>query len=146
MSFTETLKQDTKEAGVRIASKKISGAVKGSLLTLMKKNKMKKAQLRAFSDFLETEMGTVLIDLVLGWGLTYAPMISNDPRVKKVAEEFRVKGSALAGNLLIDTVAEQALPVLMQHVSLLDDKVRVDVGAEEEADEPQELKAKAVAK
>lgn len=145
MSFTNDVKQDVKDAGVRIVSKQISAAVKGSILTLMKKNKMRKSQLNALSDFLDTELGGAVLELVLGWGLTYVPMISDDPRVKRVSEEFRIKGMAGAGNVLVEAVAEKALPLLTQSMNLLDDKKRI--ATEEEADdEPQELNAKAVVK
>ena len=147
MSFTKTLKQDVKDAGVRVASKQISQTVKGSLVALMKKQKMSRSQLKHFSDFLETEAGTVFLDLVMGWGLTYAPMISADTRVQAVAEEFRVKAMSNAGNLLVESLAEKVLPVLTQNLGLLENaKARVDLGQEEQDDEPSELKAKAQAK
>jgi hypothetical protein len=148
MSVKETLKQDVKDAGTRVASRQITSTLKGALVGVMKSNGMRRPQVKAFSEFLETDMGESVINLMLGWGLTYAPMISNDSRVQALAEEMRVDGMSIAGNVIVDSIMENVLPTLMSNIEMLDaPKARVELPEEvDEAEKPHQLKAEARAK
>jgi hypothetical protein len=77
------------------------------------------SKIKAIGEMLDTEMGHALISALLGYGLTYAPKIGEDPRVQRLAGEFRVNGMATAGNVLMEAVMSYVLPSIMSTLSSL---------------------------
>ena len=119
ITFMDMLKADTTNAAYRIASTQITNGTKAAILAVMEKQGQDSDRIRAISDLLDTEFGSALVSLVVGLGLTYAPHISQDTRVQRLAGEFRVNGMATAGNAVFETVAEHFLPVVMNAISAL---------------------------
>jgi len=91
-----------------------------------------------------------MISMLLGTGLNYMPGISNDPRAKKLAKEFRVEGMAQAGNLVADSVMQYLLPAVVSTLQSLPEegKTRVlegkssklEEGTEDVVEELEEIK------
>lgn len=117
--FMGMIKVDAENAAYRVAATQISNGTKGAILAIMEKQGHGSDRIKAISDLLDTEFGTALISLLVGAGLTYAPHISEDPRVARLAGEFRVNGMATAGNAIFETATQHFLPVIMNAISAL---------------------------
>lgn len=118
-SFLETFKSDAAEAGYRICSTQMTNGVKnGLVLALTNKggDGEKAAMLKAF---LETDIGTAMIGYMLGQGLPHIPGLQDDPRITKLAAEFRTNGMAVAGNALVGQAMEYVLPAIKDAMTAL---------------------------
>lgn len=140
MGFMGMVKADAENAAYRIAATQISNGTKGAILAIMEKQGQGSDRVKAVSDLLDTEFGTALISLLVGAGLTYAPHISEDARVQRLAGEFRVNGMATAGNAIFETATQHFLPVIMSAISSLPapaepEEVKVRAGDETEEHE-----------
>jgi hypothetical protein len=130
-SFMEMMKDDAQEAAFRVASAKIAEKVRDllSLAIMMQLGGNKYAD--SVNAMLATPMGVALVQSTAGYALTYAPKkISDDPRVQRLAKEFRVAGMATAGGVVVDKVFDQLAPLLDQVLEMLPGeetgKVRVE--------------------
>jgi hypothetical protein len=110
-------KSDATTAAYRVASTQMTSAVKKSIITVMEKKGQSSDRITALKEMLDTKAGEALVSAMIGITLTYAPMISNDPRAQKLAEEFRVNGIATAGNMVADVMTEHLMPILMNALS-----------------------------
>lgn len=106
------IKQDAVKAGYRVAAKQISTGVQNALVELIKKKGADNSQIEGLAMFMETDIGSALLSTAAGYGLTYVPMISKDPRAQKLAKEFRVAGIATAGNAVFQTLIDQLAPII----------------------------------
>lgn len=111
-SFMEMVKGDGTDAAYRVGAKQMTKAVKVAASNMLKSRGMKKSQINAIGEFMETEFGEALISMALGTGLNYVPGISADPRAQKLAKEFRVEGMATAGNLVTTAAMDYLLPAM----------------------------------
>jgi hypothetical protein len=153
--FKTRAKKDAVEAAYRTAGKQMTKGVKTGIVALMKDKGMDGGKIEAIREVLETEVGDALVATLLGYGLTYAPKLNEDPRAQKLAEEFRISGMATAGNLIVDTTLQYLVPVIGDAMSGLpspeEEKVRIeektssneeyDVGSEEEEVEEKQATA-----
>jgi hypothetical protein len=73
----------------------------------------------AFAKVLDTPVGTALLGLSMGVGLTYAPKISENEHVAAIAKEFRVDGIHKVGHEVADQVKKYVLPVLQKASTML---------------------------
>ena len=117
--FVDMLKRDGVDAGYRVASTQMTNGIRKGLVTLLKDKGMDGDKLSVVTELLESEAGVAMIHLMLGFGLTYVPHFQDDPRVTKLAEEFRVAGMATAGNAVIGTTIEYLLPALQDALKAL---------------------------
>ena len=141
--FFSMVKADAENAAYRVAATQITNGTKGAILAIMAKQGQDSERVKTIADLLDTEFGSAILALIVGTGLTYAPHISEDARVKRLAAEFRVSGMATAGNAVMDTAVQYFLPVIMNALSALpeetaDIKARITnppENAKEEEDE-----------
>src|SRR5208282_5166847 len=75
--------------------------------------------IKAASEMLDTAMGAALISALLGHLLPHTPGLGEDPRVQKLAGEFRVLSMATAGNELFGLASEYLFPAIMEAVNKL---------------------------
>lgn len=131
MGFMEMTKEDATEAAYRVGATQLSRGVKTAIVTLLKgKGVLKrKAQIDAFNEVMDTPFGEALVSAAMGYALTYAPMISEDPRAQRLAKEFRVGGMAIVGNEIMGIAVGQLLPEVQKTLATLpavvESKVRV---------------------
>lgn len=93
----------------------------------MKSNGSTKSQLNGLSSLLDTEIGRAMVSMMIGLGLNYAPSISEDARVQRLSESFRVSGMATAGNAVMSEALDKFMPIIKQALSTLpEEKVRVN--------------------
>lgn len=118
-AFMEMMKVDATAAAYRVAANQMTKGIKSGILAMMEKNGHGSDKIKAISEMLDSEFGTSLVSILLGFGLTYVPHISNDPRAQKLAGEFRVNGMAVAGNAVMDVALEHFLPVITGALSAL---------------------------
>ena len=139
VNVLDTVKTDATDAAYRVGSKQMSKAVKTAITNVMKSKKTKKSQINAVGEFLDTELGEALISIAMGMGLTYAPVISDDPRAKRLAKEFRVEGMATAGNLVMDTVMTSLAPAILDTLKALPEDSKEEQSKEEEEVEEEKV-------
>jgi len=150
VKFVDMVKSDGTDAAYRVGAKQMTKAFKLATTNMLKGRGTKKSQINAIGEFLDTEFGESMISMLLGTGLNYMPGISNDPRAKKLAKEFRVEGMAQAGNLVADSVMQYLLPAVVSTLQSLPEegKIRVlegkssklEEGTEDVVEELEEIK------
>lgn len=118
-SLVEMFKVDASNAAYRVAAKQINTGVRNAVVDMMKKNGANNSQLEGLASLLDTEWGAGLIGMLAGHGLNYVPGIKEDPRVKRLAEEFRVASMATVGNQIVEAAMEQFMPTLTNALAAL---------------------------
>ena len=148
-TFMDMIKSDAEKAAYRVAATQMSNGVKKGLVKILESKGLEGPKAEAAAEMLNTEIGGAMVALLLGFGLKYAPMISEDPRAVKLSEEFRVKGMETIGNEVIGSLMEHLLPEVMNVLASLPEakeKVRVNgevpASAAVEADEEEEVKVR----
>ena len=146
LSFMDMMKANAGEAAYRVASKQLSVATKAAILKVMENKGQSSDRIAALKEMLDTAYGEALVSFLIGIGLTYLPMVSNDPRAAKLAEEFRVGSMTTVGNEVIGVAVEHFLPVIQSALTALPEaatekKQRVlDAPAEEQEETKTEAK------
>ena len=130
-SFMDMIKSDVENAAYRVAATQMSNVVKRGLIKILESKGLEGPKAEAVAEMLNTEIGSAMVSMLLGYGLKYAPKISEDPRAMKLSEEFRVKGMETIGNEVIGSLMEHLLPEVMNVLSSLpeakaDEKIRVN--------------------
>jgi hypothetical protein len=118
-SIMSMMKSDATNAAYRVASKQINTGARNAIVEMLKKKGANNAQIEGVTAFLETEWGASFISMAAGYGLSYVPMIKDNPKAQRLAKEFRVAGMANAGNEIVSAMMEQFLPVLTNALSAL---------------------------
>jgi len=140
--FVDMMKADSKSAAYRVTATQMTKGVKAGILLLMKDKGMPGEKLEIVREVLESEIGSALISMALGYGMTYIPVFQADARAAQLAGEFRITGMATVGNEVIGNAVQYLLPAVMGAMEMLPpaDKIRISEGSheEEETEEEQE--------
>ena len=144
--FMDMVKSDLENAAYRVAATQMNKAVKAGIIKILESKGLEGPKAAAAAEMLDTEIGSAMVALLLGYGLKYAPKISEDTRAIKLSEEFRVKGMETVGNEVVGSLMEHLLPEVMNVLASLpetkaDEKVRV-IDKKETVDEEPVEKAK----
>ena len=128
--FMDMVKSDAEKAAYRVAATQMSNGVKKGLIKILESKGLEGSKSEAAAEMLNTEIGSAMVALLLGYGLKYAPMISEDARAVKLSEEFRVKGMETVGNEIVGSLMEHLLPEVMNILGNLpevkvSDKIRI---------------------
>jgi hypothetical protein len=118
-SFGETLKEEFKEAGWRAGASGVTLATKAAILKALEAKGADDGRLKMAADFLETEMGSVAIRALLGFGLQFAPGLNTDERALKLAKEFRVSAMDRGATEVMSIAMEFLLPAVTEAVKAL---------------------------
>ena len=118
-SMFDMLKQNATTAAYRVATVQMTSGVKAAIIKVMENKGQSSERIQALKEMLDTEAGSAAVSTLLGFALQYLPMVSNDPRALKLAEEFRVNGMAVAGNLVADMALEHVMPIIMSALANL---------------------------
>jgi len=114
--IAEMLTEDGENAGYRVAANTITKVVRGGLIAALENSDSGIADMG--KEALGTEAGKAIVGYALGAGLTFAPGgIGSDPRVAKVASEFRVEAMVDGGQAFLQQVGESILPALTEVIS-----------------------------
>ncbi|HVI40638.1 MAG TPA: hypothetical protein VM577_08260 [Anaerovoracaceae bacterium] len=152
VGFVNMTKEDATDAAYRIAARTMTKGVRSAALQVLRgrleasvrvngkinRKEASKIDLKvsAFEEFLDSEFGSAMISCALGYGLTYVPMVKNDPRAKTLAKEFRVLGMATAGNAVVDIAMESFVPVILQTLQGLPEPKKVRIAETQQAEAP----------
>lgn len=117
-SAMQLAKSDAHQAAFRTAGKKISQGANVAL-TKMFQGMLGPEHGAAVEAIMSTPAGTMLTQLAMGWGLTYAPGPAQDSRIQKLAEEFRVQGTATGMEIVVDGLMQHLTPVLNEALKML---------------------------
>jgi hypothetical protein len=112
ISVLDMLKADALNAGYRVAANQMTKGVKGAILLSMQDKGVEGSKIQAISEMLDTDLGDAFVSTLLGYGLTYIPVLAEDPRAQALAEEFRINGMAIAGNVVADSVFQHLMPAI----------------------------------
>ena len=128
--FMDMVKSDLENAAYRVAATQMNKAVKAGIIKILESKGLEGPKAAAAAEMLDTEIGSAIVALLLGYGLKYAPKISEDTRAIKLSEEFRVKGMETVGNEVVGSLMEHLLPEVMNVLASLpeakaNEKVRV---------------------
>ena len=148
-AFLQMMKDNAEKAGYRIASTQLVNATRGAIVAVLRKQGADSGKLASAEAFFQSEFGVIFISMLLGMGLDRIPKYGDDPRVARIAEEFRIGGMAVAGNMFMDEITKTVLPALGDVFSALpaeaaeEQKIRLaepkPPAVEEAEDEEEEL-------
>lgn len=154
----EMFKEDTVDGAYRSASNQITKGTKAAILSQLSKNTSSEG-IAAVSNLLDTEMGGAVMSMLIGMGLTYAPVISEDPRAARLAKEFRVSGISVGMDQLVGLAMNTLMPAFQEAMKSLptvevavkpaktNKRIKVkEVTSEEDEEEDTELKASKAAR
>ncbi len=135
--FLKMMKGDGVDAAYRVGANQMVRGLQGAVVKVVESQGGKSETVKAASELLDSEFGKSVLGYTAGLALTYAPVISEDERAKRLAEEFRVGGMATAGNAIIDNLMATILPILQETLSHLPE-------AEGSADESEQVRIAAL--
>jgi hypothetical protein len=133
MDIVNILKQDSEQAAIRIVSTQVLKAVRAGLATSLRNKGADESVITGMLQFLDTDVGTGLISVLLGHLLPHAPVIGTDPRVELISKEFRIAGMANTGNAIIGEVVQHILPGVSEALKQMPQipSVRIDAPLKE---------------
>lgn len=112
------MKSDAEKMVWRSAATQFSNAMQGAILLAMK-SQMEESKVAVLQEFLGTDFGNAIIRIFLGYGATYVPGFNQDPRVKRIAEEFRVSGMTKVSDEVLGTLFTYLMPAFTEAVKNL---------------------------
>lgn len=112
VSEKSSFKSELAKAGYRAAGREMSTAVRDGILYCMKDKGADDSKIAMAREFLESKAGEAAVSAMLGHGLPHAPIIGDDPRAVKLAEEFRVEGYAKGMEFAFGLIMQYILPNL----------------------------------
>jgi hypothetical protein len=117
--FFDTVKEDAGEAGYRIAAKQMTKGVRSALVLTIKAKGGNGERAEAIGSVLESEIGEAIVEAFLGVILPQIPGIKDDPRIIRLAKEFRTSGMTTAGNAVLGEMMEFFLPAIKDAMQYL---------------------------
>jgi len=110
------ISQDFNSASYRVAANQFSKIVKRSIVSLLEKEGLENTKINNIKNVLDSEIGTVLVGMSIGYLLSIDKFKSND-KLTKLAREFRVESTALIGNTFVDNIVKYIIPNITKEVS-----------------------------
>ena len=118
-SLAQMLKSDFTKASYRVGATQLTKITKNVIIKLLSNKNLDSERMKVIRELLDSELGSSFIATILGYTLTYAPKISNDPRAKVMANEFRVKGMEILGNEIVNVAITNLLPEIQSIITSL---------------------------
>ena len=125
----QSIKSDAVNASYRIAAKNMVKIVKKPLINVLKKQGMNKPSLDMVGAFLETEMGGALVTYVVGAAISGIPMLSDNEKAARIAEECRIAGFETLGTNIVEFAIENLGPVFSEVVKAINSQPEITPGA-----------------
>lgn len=119
----DTLKKDSVSAGYRVAGRKLSKLAQQGLVLLFKSQGIKNKDIKSLLGLADTDLGRAAIAQLIGQGLPRIPMLKDNPKVLRLAEELRVESLSNGMEITLDGflsgVSEKFMPQIMTIISEL---------------------------
>lgn len=148
-TLMERSKTELQKAAWQAGSEQFSKLVKKGLVTILvqtgvfgkpggKGAQAKKvaAAAEAFEEVLNSQVGDIIVMGLIGFGMEHIPMIKDDPRVLRLAEENRIGAMRTGMSAVAGVAMEQFMPLLSSALKALPEvpaeteTVKVRVGTE----------------
>lgn len=117
--FGQMVKADFKDALWRSGTTQLTNAAQSAILAMMKDRGADDQKLAVIKEILASEMGSILIRCALGYGITYMPIIGEDPRAQRLAKEFRVSAMSGGMNEVAGLASQYLLPAISAAITSL---------------------------
>ncbi|CAB4196710.1 hypothetical protein UFOVP1290_230 [uncultured Caudovirales phage] len=115
----DSFKNEMNMAAYRATSLQIAKLVKSNIISFMKEKGTDQNKLDLIAELLDTTGGTAVVSAMLGIGLPYAPMVGDDPRIGKLADEFRVAGYSVAMDVVFSALMQYVTPEIIKAMKTL---------------------------
>ncbi len=126
-AFIEQGKKDTKESAYASATTLSTNLLKSVALSMMEESDSSIVEF--METFLDSELGTSILQLILGYGLTYSDLATNE-HAKKFVEKMREKGMETAFTELGTVSMNIVEPTIAKVLSILpNEKGDIDLAA-----------------
>lgn len=132
LSFWESFKKDeAPEIAYRVTANQLVKTTKQCALLGIQAKGGNSETVKTMTELMNTEAGDVAISGLLMLLCMYTPQLNENPKVKRLAKEFRVSGVATGANAILDVARELLLPGLLDAIKKLPEigeqpQVRVD--------------------
>lgn len=111
-SIKEMISNGGEDAQYRVAAKSICKLTRGSLVKVLEKANLSSDAAKQAELFLDSELGLAAIGFLSGLALNYAPHISENEKVQRISEEFTTESIATVGNVFIENIVGEIMPIL----------------------------------
>jgi len=118
-SFGQTFKGDLKNALWRTGATQLTNAVQSSVLAILHDRGMKEDRLTVVREMIDTPVGAVFIRALLGYAITYMPVVKEDLWAQRLAEELRVSAMDRGAEEVIGTVFQYLMPAVQVTIAEL---------------------------
>jgi hypothetical protein len=125
-STFDSLKQNSIDAAYRVGARKVNKAAQAFFINLCQQQGIKSNKLAAISELLETDYGQALVSFMLGIGLTNMPVLSENIKFQKMAEEFRVEGMTIAADSLLTDLLGPILDSVKPILQAIPQQIRIE--------------------
>jgi len=116
------IKLDFNSASYRVIANQISKIVKNSILVLLKKEKLNNTKINNVEEILNSEIGSALISMFIGYSLSL-----NDFKINnKLVKEFRIESMSMIGNEFVDNIIKYIIPCMVENSNCRVDNVEID--------------------
>lgn len=120
LSFWENFKQEeAPEIAYRVTANQLVKTTKQCALLGIQAKGGNSETVKTMTELMNTEAGDVAISGMLMLLCMYTPQLNQNPKVKRLAKEFRVSGVATGANALLDVARELLLPGLLEALKKL---------------------------
>ena len=106
-------------AAYRSASFQITKLAKSNIISYLKANETEQNKLDLIAELLDTTAGTAIVSAMLGISLPYAPKIGDDPRINKLADEFRIAAYSVAMDAVFSALMQYIAPEIIKAMKTL---------------------------
>lgn len=150
IDFKEMMKADLEAGMYRAAGDQTVEIMRKAISRLLAEKSGNNENLKVIEEVLGSKAGEAVVAMASGLMLTYAPVVGQDPRAVRLAEQLRQKGFAEGMNMMFMLMMEVIGPALKEVVNTLpaekariatDDKT-VEPAAETEAVASEEVSIK----
>lgn len=119
-SFWENFKkEEAPEIAYRVTANQLVKTTKQCALLGIQAKGGNSETVKTMTELMNTEAGDVAISGLLMLLCMYTPQLNQNPKVKRLAKEFRVSGVATGANALLDVARELLLPGLLEALKKL---------------------------
>lgn len=138
-SFMGMIKKDSVNAAYRVGARQINNGIRNAAVEVMKTKGADNSTIEGVTSFLKTEWGTAAIGMVAGHGLTYIPMIKDNPKAQRLAEEFRIASMTTAGNELVSMLLAALAPALQTVLASIPEETSSSLEGQKSSEEEMEI-------
>ena len=140
-SFSNMIKKDATAAVYRVGATQMMKVLKAAILTLLQKAGKDNKTIQVISDLLASDIGVAILSCICGYSVEQ--LVDDNEVASKFAEELRVSGMSLAGNMAFETLFEMITSSIVPILSSVEEQTKIKVLDDKEIAEEEKLLMKA---